>query len=243
MNVRRFYCEKITQPQTLLSGAEAHHLASVLRLQKGCSVELFDGKGSVASAIIEDFRNRQVLLTVVEQKTFPQRTAGRIIIAVSVAKADRFGWLVEKCSELGIDRISPVLFDRTVKTAAGPQTIQRWHRLAVSAAKQSGRYFLPIIDSPASLADILDKLRIEFPSADILLGSPSPDALPIIQYPFSRRDYLVFVGPEGGLTGDETELLQKHSAKTVRLTDNILRVETAAFAFASVLTALRDGLR
>jgi 16S rRNA (uracil1498-N3)-methyltransferase len=241
MNVRHFYCEKITQPQTLLSGTEAHHLASVLRLQKDSLVELFDGKGSVASAVIKDLRNQQVLLNVVEQKTIPQRTAGRIIIAVSVAKADRFGWLVEKCTELGIDRISPLLFDRTVKTAAGPQTLQRWHRLAVSAAKQSGRYFLPVIDSPASLTDILDTLRIEFSSADILLGSSSLQALPIIRYPFSSKDVMVFVGPEGGLTDSEKELLQKRGAKTVRLTDTILRVETAALALASILTAQRDS--
>jgi 16S rRNA (uracil1498-N3)-methyltransferase len=242
MNVRRFYCEKIIQPRTILDGPEAHHLASVLRLQKGGQVELFDGKGSVASATIMDLKNRQVLLDVIEQKTIPQRTSVRIILAVSIAKTDRFDWLVEKCTELGVDRLCPVLFERTVKTAAGPQTIQRWHRLAVSAVKQSGRNFLPVIDTPAPLPDILDKLMIEFPSADVLSGSPSPQALPVIKYPFIGKDLIVFVGPEGGLTDKEDALLLKCGAKQVRLTDTILRVETAALALASILTAQRDNL-
>jgi 16S rRNA (uracil1498-N3)-methyltransferase len=243
MNVHRFYCEKITEPVVELAGPEARHLASVLRLQKGQQVELFDGRGAAGMAAIKTITDKMIILDVKSLRLIPQRTTGRIILAVSIAKGERFDWLVEKCTELGIDRLCPVLFERTVKSAAGSQIQQRWKRLAISAAKQSGRYFLPVIDSPASLTDILNTLRMDYPSADILLGQPQLDALPIIRYPFSGKDYMVFVGPEGGLADSEQQLLLECGAKTVRLTDTILRVETAALAFASILAAMRDSLR
>lgn len=241
MNVHRFYCEKITEPVSELAGAEARHLASVLRLQKGQQAELFDGRGAAGMAAIKTITDKMVILDVKSLQVFPQRTTGRIILAVSIAKGERFDWLVEKCTELGIDRLCPVLFERTVKSAAGSQILQRWKRLAISAAKQSGRYFLPIIDSPTSLTDILNTLRIDYPLADILFGQPELDALPIIRYPFSGKDYMVFVGPEGGLTDSEKSLLIKTGASPVHLTDTILRVETAALAFASILAAMRDS--
>ena len=241
MNVHRFYCEKITEPVSELAGPEARHLASVLRLQKGQQVELFDGRGAAGIAAVKTITDKMIILDVKSLQVFPQRTTGRIIIAVSIAKGERFDWLVEKCTELGIDRLCPVLFERTVKSAAGSQILQRWKRLAISAAKQSGRYLLPIIDSPASLTDILNTLRIDYPSADILLGQPEPQTLPVIQFPFSGKDLIVFVGPEGGLTDSEKSLLIKAGASPVHLTDTVLRVETAALAFASILAAMRDS--
>jgi 16S rRNA (uracil1498-N3)-methyltransferase len=241
MNVHRFYCEKITEPASELAGPEARHLASVLRLQKGQQVELFDGRGTAGMAVIKTITDKMIILDVTSLQVFPQRTTGRIILAVSIAKGERFDWLVEKCTELGIDRLCPVLFERTVKSAAGSQIQQRWKRLAVSAAKQSGRYFLPVIDSPASLTDVLNTLRMDYPLAGIILGQPQLDALPIIRYPFNGRDLIAFVGPEGGLTDGEKSLLIKTGASPVHLTGIVLRVETAALAFASILAAMRDS--
>ena len=243
MNVHRFYCEKITEPVVELAGPEARHLASVLRLQKGQQVELFDGRGAAGIAAIKTITDKMIILDVKSLRVIPQRTTGRIILAVSIAKGERFDWLVEKCTELGIDRLCPVLFERTVKSAAGSQILQRWKRLAISAAKQSGRYFLPVIDSPAPLDKVSNMLNMDYPSADILFGQPQLDALPIIRHPFSGKDLIVFVGPEGGLTDSEKSLLIKTGASPVHLTDTVLRVETAALAFASILAAMRDSLQ
>jgi 16S rRNA (uracil1498-N3)-methyltransferase len=241
MNLHRFYCEKIAEPITEFSGLEAHHLFSVLRLQKGQQVELFDGRGTVAVAVIKNVTDKKVIFDVVSLKTIPQRKTGRIIIAVSIAKGDRFDWLVEKITELGIDRISPVLFARTVKFATGQQTVQRWQRLAVSAAKQSGRYIMPVIDNPARLADVLNTLKADYPLAGFFFGQPEQETLPIVQVSVKDKDLVVFVGPEGGLTDNEKLILIDNGAAAVRLTNNILRIETAAIAFASVLAAMRDG--
>ena len=240
MEKYRFYCQTITKPDCELSGTEARHLASVLRLKKDEQVELFDGRGVVADAMIKDISGKKVTLEIQNMRTVKQRANGRIIIAVSIAKGERLDWLIEKCTELGIDRISPVLFERTVKFAAGAHTIQRWHNISVSAAKQSGLNLLPVIDDPAPLKKVLNKLKIDYLSSDILLGLPDSQAEPIMKYSFRDNDIIVLVGPEGGLTVEEQQVCLQAGSKPVRLTDSILRVETAALAFASLLSAMRS---
>ena len=239
MGFRRFYCEKIIKPYTELSGSEAHHLVSVLRLQKGDHVEIFDGRGALADAVIKEVAGRNAILQILNIKIISQRTDFRIIIAVSIAKGERFDWLVEKCTELGVDRISPVLFERTIKFAAGAQTIQRWFHLSISGAKQSGRCILPIIDKPAPLKEILAKLKTDYPSAQILLGCPDLQTEPFMQFCKSKKDVIVLVGPEGGISPVEMRFCLEAGAKPVRFTDSILRVETAAIACAAILSAGR----
>ncbi len=241
MEKRRFYCEVITKPVCELSGTEARHAVSVLRLKKGDTVELFDGKGAVAQAIIKDISSKEVTLEILNFQTFEQRKNQRIIIAVSIAKGERFDWLIEKCTELGIDRICPVLFERTVKFATGAQTIQRWHNLSVSAAKQSGLNFLPLIDNPAPLSDVLKKFMIDYPLSDLLLGQPDMNTVSIMKYSFSEKDVISLIGPEGGLNASEQQLCLDGGAKSVKITDSVLRVETAAIAFASILSTMRSG--
>jgi 16S rRNA (uracil1498-N3)-methyltransferase len=241
MEKRRFYCEKITKPVCELSGTEARHIISVLRLKKSEQVELFDGRGIVAQAIIKDISGQKVILEVLDIQIIEQRKNQRIIIAVSIAKGERFDWLIEKCTELGVDRICPVVFERTVKYATGSQTIQRWHNLSIAAAKQSGSNVLPIIDNPVLLKDILSKLKIDYPSSDILLGLPDLQADSIMQYSFRDKDVVALIGPEGGLTSSEQQLCLEAGAKPIRLVDSVLRVETAALAFASLFSVMRSS--
>jgi len=240
MLLHRFYCDPITRPTVKMAGPEAHHLASVLRLKAGEKVELFDGAGTLATAAVAEIVKRKVTLQIEQIQRYPPRSSGRIIIAPGISKGQRFDWLIEKCTELRTDRISPVIFERGVKQAANPKIIERWMNIAISAAKQSRRLFLPKIDLPMPLADVLVKLRKEYPGCKLLAGGLSPDAVPIGSEPFGQNDVAAFVGPEGGFTEAEQTLLKDKGVQFIRLTDTVLRTETAALAFASVLCALRD---
>jgi len=133
-----------------------------------------------------------------------------------------------------------VIFERTVKQPANPKTAGRWKNLAVSAAKQCKRLFLPVIDSPATLLDALEMLTAQYPQCRIIAGGLSDDCPPLAKQPFGKTDVAVIVGPEGGFTENEQSLLQGRGVVFVRLTDTVLRIETAAMAFASILTAQRD---
>ena len=97
--------------------------------------------------------------------------------------------------------------------------------------------YLPRIDEPCGLADCLGGLGKDYPDAQLLLGSLSDEAEPVISEPLSGSAVVAFVGPEGDLSDDERELLSERGVKSVRITETILRVETAAVAFATILTA------
>lgn len=239
MDLIRFYCNLITRPSVELSGLEAHHLSSVRRLSKGDKVELFDGAGTVAAATIVAASGKKVSLLIDEIKVIPRPSRAQIVIAVSIAKGSRIDWLIEKCTELGVDRISPVIFERTVKQPKNPNIINRWHNLAIAAAKQSRRVFLPQIDHPAALTDVIKVLKKDFPQGEFLLGSHLADVPFLTSNLPSGDDVIALVGPEGGLTEQEHVLLKDNGVRSVRFADTILRIETAAVAFASILAAQR----
>jgi 16S rRNA (uracil1498-N3)-methyltransferase len=240
MELNRFYCPLISAPVSELTGPEAHHLTGVLRLGKNDRVELFDGAGKLAAAVVQSTGGDKVTLAVENIEYVQPRQGGRIIIAASIAKAGRFDWLITKCTELGVDRVIPVIFERTVKQPKNSKIVNRWTNLAISAAKQCRRLFLPVIDKPRPLPDALALLKKDYPAARFLFGSPSPDCLPLVNHPFGTDDVIAFIGPEGGLTDEETTFLRNNGAVAVRLTDTVLRIETAAIAFASILAAQRD---
>ena len=240
MSLHRFYCPNITRPVTELTGPEYEHLSKVLRLNSGEEIELFDGNGTLAKALIKEKSKKAAIIKITEISQVNPPENSRIILAVSIAKGQRFDWLLEKAAELGIDRITPVIFERTVRHPHNPAILDRWTRITVSAGKQSGSIFLPVIDLPLSLPEALDTLLQRYANAQIIFGSPSNKTESVLNFSSIGKDIIVFIGPEGGLTDDEITLLKSNKAKPLRLTQTILRTETAALAFASILTTQRD---
>jgi 16S rRNA (uracil1498-N3)-methyltransferase len=118
---------------------------------------------------------------------------------------------------------------------------RRFEAIAVESAKQCGRIFLPLIDKPLSFEKALENLRTDYPKAKIIFGSLQENAGSIINFNLGSA-VVAFIGPEGGLTEAEENLLLKIGAKPVRLTDTILRIETAAIAFAAILAAKRNAV-
>jgi 16S rRNA (uracil1498-N3)-methyltransferase len=241
MHLNRFYCERLEESDVELAGGEAHHLQNVCRLKVGSKVELFDGAGTLATAVIEKLVGKSVLLKVVNLEKTERPDKPEVVIAVSCPKGERFNWLIEKCTELGIDKIVPVIFERTVKQPRNPKVVARWRNIAIAAAKQCRRIFLPQIDMPVTLSETLSALKEQYDKAEILVGGLEPKLPALIAQQFGTGDVIAIIGPEGGITEGEKTLLENHRAKFVRLTNTILRVETAALAFAAVLTARRDS--
>ncbi len=239
MILHRFYCENLTQPTVELIDSQPRHLSAVLRLKPNDLVELFDGKGSIASAIIIFATNKKTTLKIESLQTF-NKPKSNIIIATSIAKGDRFDWLIAKCTELGIDRINPVIFERTVKLPKNPKIIDRWKKITIESAKQCKTPFLPTIDKPVKLTEALSILTADYPNSTMLLGCPDENCPSLTGLTDADKDIIAFVGPEGGLTPEEETFLKQKNTKPVKLTNTILRIETAAIAFASALTIERD---
>ena len=239
MTLHRFYSDSIDGPRVELEGTEAHHLA-VLRLNAGDKVELFDGLGGLATAVISGIRKNIVTLEIDGIRRSEMPKSRRIIIAVSVPKGERFDWLIEKCTELGVERISPVIFERTVRQPGNPKAIDRWMNLAISAAKQCKRLFLPQIDPPMNSQDCLEAVKKDSPNCRILAGGMSGDCQSLAGQSFGKNDVAALIGPEGGFTENEDAFLKSQGVQFVQLSDTILRTETAAIAFASILSAQRN---
>ncbi len=241
MKPARFYCDSIKREHVQLAQDEAHHLANVLRLGTGEHVELFDGKGTLAQAVITDIKRKAVTLEVEDIRTEVARTAGRVVIATSIAKAQRFDWAITKCTELGVDHIAAVAFERTVKLAKGPSVLDRYNKLALAATKQCGRIFLPKITGPTGLKQTLSLLKNDYLGAQLIFGGLNQQAKPATEMSWAGKDVIAFVGPEGGLAEEEENLLKAAGAREVRLTDTTLRIETAAVAFAAILCAAHNA--
>jgi 16S rRNA (uracil1498-N3)-methyltransferase len=237
----RFYCETITpNADAIIDDVQLRHLTKVMRLAKGDCVELFDGRGTVAQAAIEKITKNEAILKIQSLNILSARTNRRIIIAASEAKAQRFELVIAKCTELGVDRISPIIFERTVKQPQGQNVLRRYEAIALESAKQCQRNFLPIIDIPQNFAQAIEQLPKEYPNAKIIFGALTEDAISVINFDFNTQDVIAFIGPEGGATDAEEKALKALNAAAVKLTNTVLRIETAAIAVGAILAAKRD---
>ena len=225
----------------MLEADRAHHLRDVLRLGVGSEVELFDGAGATAPGVVQAVTRQKVTLAIGPVQHHPPRTSGRIVLAASIAKGARFDAIVTGCTELGVDHIAAVRFERTVKQAAGRAGQARREKLAIAAAQQCGRIFLPRLTGPHDFHETVAALQAEYSQARWLFGGFSSQAHPLANNRGADRDVIAFVGPEGGWVESEQNALRQVGAVEVSITRTTLRIETAALALASVLCMVRDG--
>lgn len=234
MSDRYFSTEPILAEQHLLEGPEAHHLARVMRVAVGSEIILFDGRGSEYVARVEAVKKDRVQLQILERREIDRECAVELTLAVSLPKGDRQRWLIEKCVELGVARLIPLM---TTRSVAQPleSALERLRRAVIEASKQCGRNRLMEIAEPLAWCD--------------LATQPAVDALRLFAHPESSQSsapidlpprVLIAVGPEGGFTDDELHLAREHAWRSIALGTRILRIETAAIAVAAtVLTPLR----
>lgn len=225
--------------QIELSAAEARHALGARRLRTGEPVVLFDGAGTEADARIVSAGGRERLcVELAERRVVPRPSASCLTVAVAVAKASRQIWLAEKLTELGVGAIWGVNFARSA-ARAGRATIERWRRRAVEAAKQSQQAWLPQIVMQQDLKAVIGQAT----SFELrLLGGSGRPLLSVLPETAAPHSILMVIGPEGGLTAQETAALEAAGFQTVRVGCTTLRVETAAAAAASVIVAYADAL-
>ncbi|MEK7830830.1 MAG: RsmE family RNA methyltransferase, partial [Acidobacteriota bacterium] len=144
MQRHRFHALKsqISDSQILLAADEAHHLARVLRLSIGDTVFVFDGEGCEWECEIAGVNKREADLTIIRQLTDEVESPLRLTLAQALVKGDKFDWVVQKATELGVTRIVPLITDHSdVKRAEerAEQKLERWRRISLEALKQCGR--------------------------------------------------------------------------------------------------------
>lgn len=219
----------------VLDRQESHHAVNVLRLKRDDAIVVFDGMGNYAEAIITEAHKNGVAVRVdgvYSEKHLPLK----LTIATAVPKGKRWQILVEKCTELGVDRLVPMLSERSVVKPAGDNG--KWRRWIVEAAKQCRRAWVPEITDPMLFADVVAAAKRD--NAILMVADPCGDSLGMYQHQLEHiLNVVVLIGPEGGLAEDELEICRREGAKFIRLSPYTLRIETAA---ATVCAIIRDVL-
>ena len=259
MTRRRFIADTWTSTTATLTGDQALHLARVLRATPG---QIFDvvSNGFLHRAEITHVSEAQVDFTLHEELTSDATLPLHLLLAVF--KFDHMEWAIEKATELGIARITPILARRTEKhlAHAALKRAERWRRIALEASKQSRRTDIPEIADPIALKTALEQeksstriLLSETEQSTTLAGAlANSNPMPNDRVPHpsqSHREgwdvnsnpsiitHALAIGPEGGWTPEEMTLFTQHKWRPVTLGSRILRAETAAIAAIAIASS------
>ncbi|MEK7484435.1 MAG: RsmE family RNA methyltransferase [Planctomycetota bacterium] len=235
--MHRFFLEHLPEADTdelLLSPEESHHCLQVKRLSSSEEIILFDGKGRFCFAHFITVRKKQAVFQrigpILQQSPAPQE----FHLAVAPPKGDYWTLLLQKSTELGVHRITPLICQRSI---VQPQERKsRWNQIVLEACKQCGRADLPQLEEPVSFENFLKQQCSEL----LLLASAQKAPLLRSYLPPLQKSASIclMIGPEGGFTEQEMESAKAKQALLFHEPGSILRVETAGIAFLAILRHL-----
>lgn len=228
-----------------LDQSESHHCLDVLRMKKGDRATVFDGRGHEATVEIAGAAKGRVDLKVLQHSKSPE-LACELVLGQAIPKGKNMDLIIEKATELGAAAIVPLLSERTVVRIAPAEALEKkskWQRVAIEAAKQCGRNWLPEVRTPVTPKQFFDANE----KFDVMLiGSLQNDAQHIkavlrdsltdSKSAAKPRRVLVLIGPEGDFTPAELSLAKGAGCRSITLGPIILRTETAAMYCLSVLS-------
>jgi 16S rRNA (uracil1498-N3)-methyltransferase len=229
MSERFFLSMPPRDGRAVLVGDEARHLARVMRCTVGDEVVVFDGSGTSWRARVASIGRDDVMLDMGEAVTASRLTRVPLTLAVALPKGERQKWLVEKLTELGVERLVPLATTRGVAEAT-PAAVERLSRGVIEACKQCGRDGLMQIGGPKGVAEVVGDAG----SGAVLLVADR-DGAPLQEIATAGNLVVALVGPEGGFTTEELATIEAAGGRRVSLGPHVLRVETAAIALAARL--------
>ncbi len=240
-----------------VGGQELEHMRRVLRLRPGARVLLWDAAGTEHEAVIRAYDGGAAALTVL-RSCHPERESPlAVTLAQAVGKGDKMDRVVEKATELGVNRVVPLVSSRTIPRVGGERRHrgeegdrgdrgerrrERWQKIAAAAARQSGRTRIPEVLAPEGFEALLARdWRCD--ARLLFRQGPSARRLASLKDEFgSLRSVLVVVGPEGGFSESEAARAAAHGFHTVGLGPRILRTETAGAAAVCAVQLLWGDL-
>jgi 16S rRNA (uracil1498-N3)-methyltransferase len=243
VSLRRFFVpqEVFSGDDVRLEGDLARRLSRVLRLQPGVTLLLLDGTGLEYETRLVEVGPRRVTGTVIARRAGRPEPRVRLALYQSLVKGERFDWVLEKGTELGVAAFVPLLSRRNVVRPAPGRSNrpERWQRVVREAAEQCGRSVLPVVLPGQGLEEALstraDLLLLPWEGEGSLsLASAVRAARPALEA-VERPTVAVFIGPEGGFADDEVDLARRAGARVVTLGRRILRSETAGVVAAALV--------
>ena len=236
--------EQIQESGIVILGTDVNHIRNVLRMRTGEEVLIADGQGAEYRCKLTELGENEVRAQILWKLDGNAELASAVTLFQGLPKSDKMDLIVQKCVELGVDRIVPVSTKRAVVKldAKKEQTrLKRWNTISESAAKQSGRGVIPEVSGVMSFGKALEEAK----KLDVLL------------IPYERAEHMaetrrvmgeirpgqsvgIFIGPEGGFEESEVEEAVAAGAKAITLGKRILRTETAGLAVMAMLGYLLE---
>lgn len=239
MTRRRWIADEVSGDRAALVGEHADHLVRVLRARVGQDFDIATSS-AVWRGRITFIKEGRVEFDLGEEVS--GASLSEITLVLAVFKFDRLEWAIEKCTELGVSRIVPVIARRTDThlAAASAKRVERWQRIARQASEQSRRSSPPEIATPVKLLEVLN---LQAPLRIVLAESEERNLLcDVVKPDLAQSGIALAIGPEGGWTTDELQSFQQAGWISASLGNTILRAETAAMAATAIVASALHSL-
>lgn len=239
--MHRFYCPDIAETLTL-GEEDSKHCVKVLRMGEGDTIEVVDGNGNLYTCRISMAHPKRCAIEVLDKEQQPPHWGHRIVLAIAPTKnLDRIEWLVEKCVEMGVDRIIPLRCHNSERTVL---KTERLKKIMVAAMKQSLKATLPQLDEMTSIMDVIAE-GVEgtrcIAYCDAMLPREQRRTLPSVYRPGS--DVMVLIGPEGDFSPEEVQAATAAGFVPVTLGESRLRTETAGLMAVASIHAMDQSVK
>ena len=240
----RFYIkpEDIRGDDIYIGGDEAHHILDVMRLKRGDRVIAFDGLGNEYNGLISEAKRKSLVISIQSRREQPALKA-KITLAQAIPRSEKMDYIVQKCTELGVSSIIPMVTERTVVKLDKSREARRrarWIKIATGAAKQCGRSDVPEIKKVLGFKDIFRSVENY---ALKIMPSLTGERKCLTDLVSNRKceNIIVFIGPEGGFSPKEIELAVDCKVNPVSLGPYILKSDTAAVATLAILNCVLNN--
>lgn len=234
----RFFTDQITGDTAVLTGPDAAHIQRSLRMKEGDALTVCDLAGMDYDCVIEGILPDMVTARIVRQ--YPSQSEARVFLRLyqALPKSDKLEWIVQKATELGVSEIIPVLTSRCISRPdpkSMEKKLQRFQKIALEAAKQTGRGRIPLVRPLLGFSQALEEMK----GHDLPLFFYERAEVPLREHVQSGCETIsVLTGPEGGFSPEEAAMAQEQGLRTAGLGPRILRCETAPIcAISAVLYA------
>ncbi|MGD0231413.1 MAG: RsmE family RNA methyltransferase [Syntrophorhabdales bacterium] len=238
MEVRRIFVDKLKMKNgmVLVTGPSCKYILTVLRKVIGERIDVMDGKGYLYRCMIHSIKGKELYLTIMDAVPHPEEKRAKVTLLVSPIKGPRMDWLVEKATELGVDRIVPTIFRRTVVRFQDGEAekCERWKRIMIEASRQSGRFSVPELGPPTPLRGVLPYID-QFENRWLLYEREESTTMKDVFVTQKNGEVCVAIGPEGGIEDGEAVWFKENGFISCTLGEKILRTETTPLVVLSII--------
>lgn len=233
-----FYSPDISSPYITLDAEESRHCVKVMRLREGDTLEVVDGCGRLCHcSVVRPDASGCVVAVERCEENYRVRPF-RLHLAVAPTKnTARIEWLVEKAVEIGVDEITPIVCDHSERNI---QKVERLHKIAVSAMKQSQRAMLPALHDAVDLRSFVGRYAADRATVRMVCYCEGDQRVPLSSVYSAGSDAVVLIGPEGDFSKEEIGMTIAAGFAPITLGDTRLRTETAALYAISALNFMNE---